>query len=103
MRVTLPAALPAVITGIILASARIAGETAPLLLTAYGSEFMPRGPSDATPFLPGYIYRYSGMPEAGYQHQAWAAALVLLTVIMVLNIAIRLITGRRVVGAARAE
>jgi phosphate transport system permease protein len=103
MRVTLPAALPAVITGIILAAARIAGETAPLLLTAYGSEYMPRGPADRCPFLPGYIYKYSGMPEAGYQHQAWGAALVLLAFIMILNIAIRLMTGRRVVGAARAD
>jgi phosphate transport system permease protein len=103
MKVTLPAALPAVITGIILAASRIAGETAPLLLTAYGSEYMPRGLSDRTPSLPVYIYKYSGMPEAGYQQQAWGAALVLLTVIMVLNIAIRLITGRRLVSAASAD
>lgn len=103
LRVTLPAALTAVITGIILAAGRIAGETAPLLLTAFGSEYMPRGLTGSTPFLPGYIYKYSGRAEAGYQQQAWAAALILLTVIMVLNVSIRLLTGRRAVSASRGE
>lgn len=103
LRVTLPAALPAVITGIILAASRIAGETAPLLLTAYGSEYMPRGLGAKTPFLPGYIYKYSTMPEAGYQQQAWAAAVVLLAVIMLLNVSIRLVTGKRVVAASRGD
>src|SRR5947208_15869768 len=56
VRVTLPAALPAVITGVFLAIARIAGETAPLLLTAYGSSFFPRSVDERTPFLTKYIY-----------------------------------------------
>ena len=103
LRVTLPAALPAVITGIILAASRIAGETAPLLLTAYGSDYMPRGFGEKTPFLPGYIYKYSTMPELAYQRQAWAAALVLLVVVMLLNVSIRLLTGRRLVAASRAD
>jgi phosphate transport system permease protein len=103
VRVTLPAALPAVITGVFLAIARIAGETAPLLLTAYGSSFFPRSIDERTPFLPKYIYDYarSGYPE--WEQQAWAAALVLLAVVMVLNVGIRLVTGTRVVSATRAD
>src|SRR5205807_372105 len=102
VRVTLPAALPAIITGVFLAIARIAGETAPLLLTAYGSSFYPRSLDSRTPFLPKYIYDYarSGYPE--WEEQAWAAALVLLAVVMVLNVGIRLATGKRVVRAAQA-
>ncbi|MFL5338525.1 MAG: phosphate ABC transporter permease subunit PstC [Gemmataceae bacterium] len=103
LRVTIPSALPAIITGIILAASRIAGETAPLLLTAFGSEYMPRGLSEKTPFLPGYIYSYSMRAEPEYQRQAWAAALVLLVIVMVLNISMRYLSGRRVVAAARAE
>ncbi|VTS04260.1 phosphate ABC transporter permease subunit PstC [Tuwongella immobilis] len=101
--VTLPAALPAIITGIFLAIGRIAGETAPLLLTAYGSLFWPRSPIDRTPTLPKYIYDYSksGIPD--WESQAWAAALVLVAVIMVLNVGIRLIAGQRVVAASRAD
>jgi phosphate transport system permease protein len=101
--VTVPASLPAVITGVFLAIARIAGETAPLLLTAYGSSFFPRSIDERTPFLPKYIYDYarSGFPE--WEQQAWAAALVLLAVVMVLNVGIRLATGHRVVSATRAD
>jgi phosphate transport system permease protein len=103
LKVTVPAALPAIITGVFLAVARIAGETAPLLLTAYGSNFWPRSPSDRTPFLPKYIYDYSRSGYPDWERQAWAAALVLLVVVMGLNVGIRLATGRRVVSAARAD
>jgi phosphate transport system permease protein len=101
--VTLPAALPAIVTGVFLGIGRIAGETAPLLLTAYGSNFWPRSPGDRTPFLPKYIYNYStsGIPD--WERQAWAAALVLLVVVMTLNVGIRLLAGRRVIAASRAE
>jgi phosphate transport system permease protein len=103
VRVTLPAALPAVITGVFLAIARIAGETAPLLLTAYGSSYFPRTIDERTAFLPKYIYDYarSGYPE--WERQAWAAALVLVGVVMLLNIGVRLVTGQRAVQAPRAD
>lgn len=101
--VTLPAALPSIITGVFLAIGRIAGETAPLLLTAYGSLFWPRSPLDRTPTLPKYIYDYSksGIPE--WESQAWAAALVLVAVIMVLNVGIRMLAGQRVISASRSD
>jgi phosphate transport system permease protein len=102
-RVLVPAALPAIITGIFLAIARIAGETAPLLLTAYSSFFPPSGPGDRTPFLTYYIYVYSQSDDSEERRQAWAAALVLLALVMLLNVGIRLLTGRRLVAAGRAD
>jgi len=104
MRIILPAALPAIITGVFLAVGRIAGETAPLILTARGSQYAMRTLSDPAPFLPFYIYDYAkyapGSPEIGL---AWTAALVLISVIVLLNVGVRLLTGKRVVAAARAD
>jgi phosphate transport system permease protein len=116
LRVSVPAALPAIITGIFLAVARIAGETAPLLMTAFGNDrfnhpvnpdvpvldVLP-SPSDKTAFLPLYIYQYSTSGNAVFEQKAWAAAVVLLAFIMVLNVGVRLLTGKRVVLASRAE
>ena len=103
VRVTLPAALPAIITGVFLAVARIAGETAPLLLTAYGSQWFPESINEPTPFLPRYIYTYASSGYPTQIQQAWAAALVLVGVVMALNVGIRLVTGQRVVSATRAD
>jgi phosphate transport system permease protein len=103
VRVTVPAALPAIITGVFLAIARIAGETAPLLLTAYGSQFFPDSINEPTPFLARYIYTFASSGFPTQTEQAWAAALVLVGVVMALNVGIRLLTGQRVVGATRAD
>ncbi len=103
LKVLLPSALPAIITGVLLAMGRIAGETAPLILTAGGSNFWPRSLGDPTPFLPGYIFEYSKSADAEQQRQAWAAALVLLSAILILNTLIRVAAGRRVVSASRAD
>lgn len=102
-RVIVPAALPAIVTGVFLAIARIAGETAPLLLTAYNSNYWPGSPSDRTPFLTYYIYHYALSDSPEEQRLAWAAALVLLAVVMILNVGIRLLTGKRVILASRAD
>jgi phosphate transport system permease protein len=103
LRITVPAALPAIVTAIFLAVARIAGETAPLLLTAGGNDFWPRSPDDRTPSLPAVIYYYSKQPDPEYVRKAWAAALVLMVLVLLLNFGIRWITGKRVVLAARAD
>ncbi len=103
LRVSVPAALPAIITGVFLAIARIAGETAPLLLTAGDNTYMPTGLSDYTPALPVYIYKYAISSVPNWRHQAWGAAFVLLVVVMMLNFGIRLLTGKRVVLASRAD
>jgi phosphate transport system permease protein len=103
LRVLVPAALPAIITGAFLAIARIAGETAPLLMTAFGNDKWAFSPSQKMGFLPLYIYQYSMSGDPLYEKQAWAAALVLLAFVMLLNVGIRLLTGKRVVLAGRAE
>jgi len=103
LRVIVPAALPAIITGAFLAIARIAGETAPLLMTAFGNDRWAFSPSDTMGFLPLYIYQYSMSGDPIFEKQAWAAALVLLAFVMFLNVGTRLLTGKRVVLASRAE
>jgi phosphate transport system permease protein len=103
VRITVPAALPAIITAIFLAIARIAGETAPLLLTAGDNRFWPTSPSDFTPSVPVFIYKYSGSPYPDWHTKAWAAALVLMIVVLMLNFGIRWITGKRVILASRAD
>ena len=103
LRVVLPASLPAIVTGVFLAVGRIAGETAPLLLTAGNSDFWPGSPTRQTAFLPGYIYNYSRSSFADWQQQAWGGALVLLAVVMLLNVGVRLVAGKRLVAASRAD
>ncbi len=100
MRVVLPAALPTLITALFLSVARIAGETAPLLLTASSNQYWPTSPSDFMPSLPVYIFNYAVSPYADWHRQAWAAALVLLAVIMTLNIGVRIFGGKRQVPAS---
>jgi phosphate transport system permease protein len=103
LRVTIPAALPAIITGVFLAIARIAGETAPLLLTAGFNSYWPDSLNDFTPTLPVYIFKYAGSAFPNQQRQAWAAAFVLMAVVLLLNFGIRFVTGKRVVSASRAD
>jgi len=101
LTVLVPAARAAIITGILLAVGRVAGETAPLILTARGSNFWPRSPSEPTPSLPYFINEFSkqiGQPE--YENLGWAAAFVLLAAVLFLNVTTRLIAGKRIVAAS---
>ncbi len=100
LRVIVPAALPAIITAIFLAIARIVGETAPLLLTAGNNRYWPESLSDYTPTLPVTIYAYAISADDDWHRQAWAAALILLTLVMLLNFGVRMLTGKRLVRAA---
>lgn len=102
-RVIVPAALPAIITAVFLSIARVAGETAPLLLTASGNSLWPRSLNDFTPSLPKFIFDYANSGYEDWRRQAWAAAFVLVAAIMVLNFGIRLITGKRVLVASQAD
>ena len=95
VRVTVPAALPAIITAVFLAIARIVGETAPLLLTAGMNRYWPLSLDDYTPSLPVYIFNYANSPYEDWHRQAWAAALLLLMIVMLLNFGIRFFTGTR--------
>jgi phosphate transport system permease protein len=103
VRVIVPASLPAIITGILLAMARVAGETAPLLFTAYNSNFWPESPGERTPFLTYYIYTGALGDDPAYERLAWAGAVVLLAFVMLVNVGIRLLAGQRVVQASRAD
>jgi phosphate transport system permease protein len=100
-RVIVPSALPAIITGVFLAIARIAGETAPLLFTARNYMYWPQSLNEPTPFLTYYIY-YGALGETN-ERLAWEGAVVLLAFVMLINVGIRLVTGRRVVMASRAD
>ena len=104
VRVIIPAALPAILTGILLAVGRVAGETAPLLLTARGSNFWPRSMSDPMPSVPYFIYDFSrNAVDPEQMRLGWAAAFVLLVAVLLLNITTRLVAGKRVVDASRAD
>lgn len=94
LRVSLPAALPAILTGAFLGIARITGETAPLLMTAFGNDRWAVSPNDKMGFLPLYIYQYSMSPDANQVRLAWSAALVLLAFVVLLNGGVRVLTRR---------
>jgi len=92
--VIVPAAYRGILTAILLAFARVAGETAPLLFTAFGNRFWSHGWNQATAALPEMIYRYAISPYDDWHRQAWAAGLVLLALILVINIVARAILSR---------
>jgi len=94
MTVVLPAALPGIITGIMLALARIAGETAPLLFTAFGNRFWSTDLTQPIGALTVQVYAYAISPYADWHRQAWAGALVLVTLILICSLAARAATRR---------
>jgi phosphate transport system permease protein len=96
LRIVLSTARKGVITGIILAVARVAGETAPLLMTALGNNGFFTGITQPVAALPLIIYNYALSPYADWHLQAWGTALVLLSMILVLNIVIRYVTRGKV-------
>jgi phosphate transport system permease protein len=95
LRIVLRGSLSGLTTGIMLALARILGETAPLLFTAFNNRFWAGSLSQPTASLPVLIYTYAVSPFDDWHRQAWAAALVLVLFVLVLNITTRLILGRR--------
>lgn len=93
--VVVPAAASGIITGIMLALARVAGETAPLLFTAFGNQYWSHGWSEPIASLPMVIYTYATGPYQEWHEQAWAAGLVLLALVLVVNIGTRLVLARK--------
>jgi phosphate transport system permease protein len=87
--VVLPAASRGILTGVLLALARVAGETAPLLFTAFGNRYWSPGWMQPTSSLPVIIYTYATGPYEDWHRQAWAAGLVLLGLVLVTNILVR--------------
>jgi phosphate transport system permease protein len=92
--VVLPAAAPGIITGVILALARIAGETAPLLFTAFGNRFWSTDLTEPIGSLTVQVYTYAIAPYDDWHRQAWAGALVMVTIILVCSLLARLATRR---------
>ncbi|WP_419661753.1 PstA: phosphate transport system permease protein [Desulfosarcina variabilis str. Montpellier] len=94
VKVVLPVAMPGIITGVVLAVARAAGETAPLLFTALFSDYWLQA-NEPTASLAVLIYNYSGMPFDNQIELAWTASLVLVLMVLVLNVISRIIGGRK--------
>jgi len=92
--VIVPAAYRGILTAILLALARVAGETAPLLFTAFGNRFWSQGWDQPTASLPVMIFTYAVSPYEDWHRQAWAAGLVLLALILIINILARTILSR---------
>ena len=93
--VVLPAAASGIATGAMLAVARVSGETAPLLFTAFGSRFFGVRLDEPVASLTVQIFNYAVSPYDEWHAQAWAATLVLMTLILIINISVRLLTRRK--------
>lgn len=95
LTIVLRTTLPGIITGSLLAVARVAGETAPLLFTALGSQYLVLNPNQPMAALPLTVFTYATGPYEQWHRLAWAAALVLIMVVLLLSIGARLATRRR--------
>jgi phosphate transport system permease protein len=91
--VVVPAAIRGLISGMMLNLARVAGETAPLLFTAYGNAFWSTGWSQPTATLPAMVYAYAVSPYADWHRQAYAAGFVLLMMVLLINVTARTIVS----------
>jgi phosphate transport system permease protein len=98
LRVVLPAARAGIVTGAMVAIARVAGETAPLLFTAFGNRFWHQGLDQPIAALPLQIFAYAIAPYDDWHRQAWAGALVLIGLVFMVSLAARVATSGRFTG-----
>jgi phosphate transport system permease protein len=98
--VVLRTASAGIVTSIMLAFARIAGESAPLIFTAFGNEFWNMSPNEPIAALPLQIYKYAIQPYEQAHAQAWTAALVLITMIVLTVVFVRFVVGRGMMKGA---
>ena len=98
VHVVMKTASKGIITGILLALARVAGETAPLLFTAFGNHFWNHSLNEPIAALPLQIFSYAISPYDDWHRQAWAGALVLVVTIFVINVLVRFLTRGRTVS-----
>lgn len=95
LKVVLPTALPGIVTGVMLAIARVFGETAPVLLVAFGNDFINNDPfKGPQASLPLFVYQQALSPNSTAVDRAWTAALVLILIVMVLSLLARVATRR---------
>jgi phosphate transport system permease protein len=95
VQIVVRTALKGIVTGVLLALARVAGETAPLLFTAFGNRFWTHKLTDPVSALPLQIFNYAISPYDDWHRQAWAGALVLLVLVLAINIGVRFLTRDR--------
>lgn len=95
LSIVLKTASSGVITGILLALARAAGETAPLLFTSFGNNFWSTSLSEPISSIPVQIYNFAISPYEDWHRMAWAGAFVLITVVFIINLIVRIITKRK--------
>jgi len=95
LQIVVRTALKGIVTGVLLALARVAGETAPLLFTAFGNRFWAHQLGEPISALPLQIFNYAISPYDDWHRQAWAGALVLLFLVLVINIGVRFLTRER--------
>ena len=100
LSVVLRSASAGIVTSVMLAFARIAGESAPLMFTAFGNEFWSSSPNQPVAALPLQIYKYAIQPYEQAHAQAWTAALVLISMIVLTVVFVRFIVGRGVIEGA---
>ena len=94
MYIVLPTAMPAIITALLLAIARVVGETAPLLFTAFGSQFWQANPNQPMAVLALQVFTYAISPYPEWQTQAWGGALLLILAVLILSLGARLMLRR---------
>jgi phosphate transport system permease protein len=92
--VVLPAALPGIVTGIVLALARIAGETAPLVFTSLNNRFFSTALTEPMSSLTVQVYNYATSPSEDWHQKAWAGALVLVMIVLICSVLARFATRR---------
>jgi len=96
LRVVMPTAAAGIVTGVMVGLARVAGETAPLLFTAFGNRFWNRDLLQPIAALPLQIFAYAISPFDDWHRQAWAGALVLVALVLLVNVTARYAAGRQV-------
>ncbi|MFI5256612.1 MAG: phosphate ABC transporter permease PstA [Gemmatimonadales bacterium] len=92
LQIVLRTALGGIVTGVLVAVARVAGETAPLLFTAFGNQFWSTDPTQPIAALPLQIFTYAISPYDEWHAQAWAGAVVLITLVLLISLVARLAT-----------
>ncbi|MGA8098699.1 MAG: phosphate ABC transporter permease PstA [Candidatus Cybelea sp.] len=98
MKIVLPTARPAIITALLLAIARVTGETAPLLFTAFGSQFWEKNPNQPMAVLALQVFNYAISPYPNWQAQAWGGALLLVLAVFALSLGARFMLSRTMRG-----
>ena len=96
VHIVMKTALKGIVTAVLLALARVAGETAPLLFTAFGNRFWNHNLSEPVAALPLQIFSYAISPYDDWHRQAWAGALVLVAMIFLVNLVVRFLTRERI-------